>query len=115
MTLFDFSGSGSLISLAKAVGMICHETPNLSCSHPHLSFLPPSESFSHNSSTSSWVSQLTKNDTAGENVNCGPPFNAMNGCPSSWNSTDMTDPFGPGPPSPYRLVVPILAFLKIET
>ena len=39
-------------------------------------------SFSHNSSTSSCVSQFTTNEMAGENLNCGPPFNAMKSCPS---------------------------------
>jgi hypothetical protein len=41
---------------------------------------PPSESFSQRSSTSSCVSQLTRNDIAGENLKIGPPFNAMNRC-----------------------------------
>lgn len=29
------------------------------------------------------VSELMKNDMAGVKENCGPPFNAMNSCPSS--------------------------------
>src|SRR5215510_2588567 len=36
--------------------------PYLSLSQPHLCFSPPSESFFHNLSTSSWDSQCTKND-----------------------------------------------------
>jgi hypothetical protein len=31
---------------------------------------------------------------AGEKVKYGPPFNAMNSCPSSWNVTVITVPFG---------------------
>jgi hypothetical protein len=31
---------------------------------------------------------------AGEKENTGPPFSATNCCPSSWNETVMTDPFG---------------------
>src|SRR5437899_4500085 len=86
MTLCDFSGSLSPNILPKAEGMICHDRPYLSLSQPHLLFCPPAESCSHNSSTSSCVSQFTKNDMAGEKVNCGPPFNAMNCSPSSSNS-----------------------------
>jgi len=37
---------------------------------------------------------------AGENVNIGPPFKAMNSWPSSCNVADITVPFGPGPASP---------------
>jgi hypothetical protein len=51
---------------------------------------------------------------AGEKVKWGPPFNAMNSCPLSWNVADITVPFGPGPPSPYRVTVPIFEFLKME-
>src|SRR2546422_10244534 len=100
MTLFDFSGSLSCNISPRTVGTICHDTPYLSLSQPHLCFSPPSESFSHNSSTSSCVSQFTKKDMAGEKVNIGPPFNAVNSCPSSLNVTDITVPFGPGPASP---------------
>src|ERR1700680_813763 len=114
MTRPDFSGSGSLISLPKAVGITCQDTPNLSSSQPHLFFFPPSQSFSHISSTSSCVSQFTKNEIAGEKVNCGPPFNAMNSCPSSSKVADITAPFGPRPASPSREPLPIFEFLKIE-
>src|SRR6058998_684553 len=80
MTLCDFSGSLSPNISPKADGMIYHDRPYLSLSQPHLLFCPPAESFSHNSSTSSCVSQFTKNDMASVNLNCGPPFNAMNSC-----------------------------------
>src|SRR6266478_2925438 len=115
MTLFGFSASLSCNSLPKAEGMICHDRPYLSLSQPHLCFSPPSESFSHSSSTSRCVSQYTKNDMAGEKVNCGPPFRAKKSCPSSWNFADMTVPFGPGPPSPYRVTLTTFEFLKTET
>src|SRR6266567_4657554 len=115
MTLFDFCPSLSFSSLPKTEGMICHDRPNLSFSQPHRSFLPPSESFSHSSSTSCWVSQFTKNDMAGVKVNCGPPLSAKKSCPSSWKVADITVPFGPGPPSPHRLTLPTLEFLKTET
>ena len=51
MTLVDFSGSLSCNILPNAEGMICHETPYLSLSHPQLFFSPPAESFSQKSST----------------------------------------------------------------
>src|ERR1700720_748792 len=96
-------------------GTICHDTPYLSLSQPQLSFFPPSESFSHSSSTSCCVLQSTSNEIAGVKVNCGPPFNAMKSCPSSWNVAIITVPFGPGPASPYRVTLPTFEFLKIET
>src|SRR5256885_14748421 len=37
------SGSLSCNIRPRALGMICHERPYLSVSHPHLSFLPRSE------------------------------------------------------------------------
>jgi hypothetical protein len=82
ITLCDFCGSLSPNNSPNAFAMICHVTPNLSFSQPHCIISPPADSFSHNSSTSSWVSQFTKNEIAGENLNAGPPFNAMNSCPS---------------------------------
>src|SRR5436190_3917485 len=100
MTRVDFSGSLSCNILPKAVGMISQDTPYLSLSQPQLFFSPPSESFSHNSSTSCCVSQFTKNDIAGVKEKWGPPLSAKNCCPSSSNVTDITDPFGPGPASP---------------
>src|ERR1700682_3406053 len=115
MTLFAFSASEPPNILPKTEGTICHDTPYLSFNQPHLCFSPPSESFFHSSSTSCWVSHFTKNDIAGENVNCGPPFSAENSCPSSWNVTDITIPFGPGPPSPYRETLTTFEFLKTET
>src|SRR5947209_14980855 len=84
MTSSDFLASLSCNMSLKTLGTICHDTPNLSFNQPHCSFSPPSESFSHKSSSSSCVSQLTKNDMAGENLKTGPPFNAMNCCPSSF-------------------------------
>src|SRR5882762_11723902 len=100
ITFFDFTGSESFNSLPKAVGTICQDTPYWSLSQPHLCFSPPSEGFSHNSSTSCCVSQCTKNDMAGEKVNCGPPFSALNACPSIRNVPVVTVPVVPGPPSP---------------
>src|ERR1700730_6749340 len=115
MTLFDFCASLSCNISPKAEGMTCHDRPYLSFSQPHLSFSPPSESFSHSSSTSCCVWQFTKNDMAGEKVNCGPPLSAKNSCPSSWKVALITVPFGPGPASPYRVTFTIFEFLKIET
>src|SRR6266852_2257095 len=112
MTRFDFSGSLSCNISPKAEGTTCHDTPYMSFSQPHLDFSPPSESFSQNSSTSSCVSQFTTNDMASVNLNCGPPFNAMNSCPSSWNVAVMAVPSGPGPASPYRVKLTIV--IKLE-
>src|ERR1700686_3244671 len=67
-TLCDFTGSLSSISSSKALGTICHDTPNLSFSHAHCTSRPPAVSFSHNSSTSACVSQFPQNDMAGEKV-----------------------------------------------
>src|SRR4051812_11260333 len=113
MTLFDFSGSLSCSIWSRADGTTCHERPYLSFSQPHLDFSPPSESFCQNQSTSSCVSQLMNNDMASVNLKCGPPFNAMKSCPSTWNVPVMTVPFGPGPASPYRTRFKIFEFLKI--
>src|ERR1700730_6838477 len=114
-SLSDFSASLSCKRSPKTEGMTCQERPNLSLSQPHLCFSPPSESFSHSSSTSCWVSQSTQNDTAGVKLQCGPPFSAINYWPSSWNLPDMTAPFGPGPSSPHRLTLSTFEFLKVET
>ena len=71
--------------------MICHDRPNRSFSQPHCVGLPPcASSLSHSSSTSCWVSQATKNETASLKVKCGPAFRPMNRCPSSSQVTDMT-------------------------
>src|SRR5215207_82909 len=43
MTRWDFSRSGSPSSLGSAVGMICHDRPNLSFSQPHGPSSPPAE------------------------------------------------------------------------
>src|SRR5919202_3589891 len=94
MTLSDLFASLSCTIPAKILGNICHETPNLSFNQPHCSTFPSSESFSQRSSTSFCVSQLTRNDIAGENLKMGPPFNAMNLCPSSSKVTVITVPFG---------------------
>src|SRR5690242_4528364 len=94
MTLSDFLASLSSNISPKALGTICHDTLNLSFNQPHCSFSPPSESFSHKSSTSSCVLQFTKNDMAGENLKTGPPFNAINSCPSSSKVTVIAVPLG---------------------
>src|SRR2546425_342974 len=56
MTLAEFPDFGSLIISPKTEGTICHDTPNLSLSHPQGCFSPPSESPCHNRSISSCVS-----------------------------------------------------------
>ena len=48
------------------------------------------------------LAQFTTKEIASVNLKCGPPFNAVNGCPSSSKLTTMTEPLGPGPASPYR-------------
>src|SRR5205823_8928339 len=53
MTRCDFSRSGSERSSGSTVGTICHDTPNLSFSHPQGPSSPPSESLLQNLSTSS--------------------------------------------------------------
>src|SRR5271157_1584990 len=114
ITLAELSASGPFSNSPRILGTICQDTPYLSFNQPQGCSSPPSESFSHNSSTSAWVSQCTKNEMASVNLNSGPPFNAMNSCPSSSNVAVMTVPAVPGPSSPYRLMLPILEFLKIE-
>src|SRR5438046_9362784 len=104
----DFAASLSLNSSPKTVGTICQESPYLSLSQPHCTSFPPAESFFQNLSTSACVLQFTTNEMASVNLKCGPPLSATNSCPSSWNSTVMTEPFGPAPASP------ILEFLKME-
>src|ERR1041385_820891 len=107
-TALDFLGFGSLISLLKAEGTICHDRPNLSFNQPHLPFSPPCESFSQNSSTSCWLSQLTRNDIASVNLNFGPALRPINCWPWSSNVTVITWP-------PARFTFRTLEFLKIET
>ena len=82
VTLFTFSGFLSCISSPKMVGTICQDNPYLSFSQPHSTSFPPSQSFSHSSSTSCCVSQFTMNEMAGVNWKCGPPFMARNVWPS---------------------------------
>jgi len=94
MTRFAFSGSLSCSISMSTVGTTCHDTPNLSVSQPHWISRPPAESFSQKWSTSSCVSQFTTKEIAPLNWKCGPPFNAVNGCPSSSKGTVMTDPLG---------------------
>jgi hypothetical protein len=60
IAFFDFTGFGSLSILPEAVEMICQETSYLSLSQPHCWTSPPADSFSHHSSASACVSQLTK-------------------------------------------------------
>ena len=65
-------GSLSFSNRPSAVGMICHDRPNLSFNQPQRLGDPPSAvSFSQRSSISSWVSQATKNETASVNFTWG--------------------------------------------
>src|SRR2546427_8582286 len=91
MTRCDFAASLPLNSSPKTVGTICQESPYLSLSQPHCTSLPPAESFFQNLSTSACVLQFTTNEMASVNWKCGPPLSATKSCPSSWNSTVMTD------------------------
>lgn len=59
ITRCDLSASLSASNLPNAAGMICHERPYLSLSQPQRSVEPPADNFSHGSSTSACVSQLT--------------------------------------------------------
>jgi len=62
---------------------------------------PPAASSTISSVTvTSCVSQFTHSEMASVNENSGPPFRAVNPCPSSWNATVMTVPASPGPSSP---------------
>src|SRR5712692_1579359 len=110
--LCDAAVSAALNIAINEFGTICHDTPNLSFSHPHCCSSPPAESFSQRPSTSACVSQFTTKEMAGEKVNCGPPLRAKNSCPSRTNRTVITDPGGRGDPSKYRVVLTILEFLK---
>src|SRR5881396_1718248 len=94
MTRCDFAASLSLNNSPKTVGTICQESPYLSLSQPHCASLPPADNFCQKLSTSACVLQFTTNDMASVNLKCGPPLRATNSCPSSWNSTVITDPFG---------------------
>src|SRR5258708_29157239 len=95
-----FSGSGSPTISANTVGVICHDRPYLSLSHPQDPSSPPLDSFFQYESTSGWVRQFTQNETASVNLNCWPPFKSMNCSPSSLNKTVITVPFDTGTASP---------------
>src|SRR6185436_2834612 len=92
MTRCDFAASLSCNISTKIVGTICQESPYLSFSQPHCTSLPPAESLFQYLSTSACVLQFTTNDMASVNLKSGPPLSATNFCPSSWNSTVITDP-----------------------
>jgi hypothetical protein len=47
-------------------------------------------------------------------VNDEPPLRAMNSCPASSKVAVISVPSGPGPASPYRLMLTILESGKIE-
>ena len=119
MTLSDLSGSDSETRSPRMAGTTCHDTPNLSLSHPHWSVCPPRDRFSQNSSISFCVSQFTTKEMASVGLKWGPPFSATNSCPSMRNLTVMTLPSGrpdaSAPAFPYRAMAAILEFLKIET
>ena len=78
MARCDRPGSGSPSSSDSAVGMICQDRPYRSLSQPHGPSSPPSESADQKASTSSCVSQLTRNETASVKLWSGPPFRAVN-------------------------------------
>ncbi len=71
--------------------MICQLRPNRSWSQPHWLSVPPSAvSADQSRSTSSWSLQLTLNETASVNGNCGPPLMAMYSRPASRKNTSAT-------------------------
>jgi hypothetical protein len=87
------SGSPARKISIMRVGTICQAIPKRSFSHPHSISRPPSTiSAAHSRSISACVSHGTMSDTASENLNCGPPFSPMKGCPISSNSTVSTAP-----------------------
>src|SRR5579859_4202596 len=102
ITRCAFSGSGSLINFPNSVGITCQDRPYLSFNQPHFDFSPPLESFSQSSFTSSCVSQSTKSEMASVNLNFGPPFRAINFCPSNSKVTTIGE------------ALTILEFLKTE-
>ena len=55
------------------------------------------------------------NEIASVNLKSGPPFSAMKVWPPSSKVTSITLPFGPDPASPWRVMLTILASLKILT
>src|SRR5215471_4016017 len=115
MTRLDFCASLSASISPSILGMICHETPNLSFNQPHRLSAPPADSRSHSSSTSACVSQETNSEIASVNLNIGPPLNAMNCWPSSSKVQEKTEPSVPDrPASPLRETLTTREFLKIE-
>ena len=87
----------------------------MSRSQPHSSVAPPAESLAHISSSSFCVSQFTISEIAWLNLNFGPAFSARNSRPSSSKCTVITEPFRPGPVSPYSTVCLIFELRKTET
>src|SRR3977135_2062986 len=87
-------------SSGRTVGTSCHDRPYRSLSQPQRSSLPPADSIPHSASISACVSQFTTNEIASENLNCGPPFSAVNCCPLISKDTVMTVFLGPGPAAP---------------
>src|SRR6266404_4021691 len=92
MTRCDLAASLLPSNSPNTVGTICHDRPYLSLSQPHCTSFPPAESVFQNRSTSACVLQLTTNEMASVNLKCGPPLSARKSCPSSWNSTVITEP-----------------------
>src|SRR2546421_8090304 len=97
---------GMILCLISRLPMniTCHDRPYLSCIHPYLSLdgyslssmsaEPPSDSFFHSTSTSSFVLQATRNDTAAVNLKSGPALMSLNSCPTSSMVTRSTVPEG---------------------
>src|SRR5215216_1494135 len=103
----------------KTVGVICHDTPNLSLSQPQADSSPPSAmSLSQKQSTSFCVSQFMTKEMDSLNLKSAPPLRATNFCPSSSNSIVSTDPTGwpifPAVSSLQRKILPIFEFLKTD-
>ena len=65
------------IRCGNADGTTCQDNPYLSLSQPQGPSWPPSLSFSQKWSISSWLSRMTWNEIASENLNCGPPLSAV--------------------------------------
>ena len=99
MTRFDFCGSLSCNSSFKTVGMICQDTPNLSCSQPHRFGVPPAESFVPQLVDFLLRRAVHKERDGGRELVHGPPLRAWNSWPSIWKVTDMTVPAGADAPS----------------
>src|SRR5438876_751432 len=94
VTLSTLTGSGSLSIPLSTDGTICQVTPNLSLHQPHCSASGTADRLAHNVSISSCDSHVTTNEIADENSKPGtlPPLSAVKSCPSSWNSTVITEP-----------------------